>query len=45
MLNKEIYQEAVNSPVDKEEYRNILLKLKPSTYVGLAEMLAKKGEL
>ena len=44
-LNKEIYQEAVNSLVDKEEYRNILLKLKPSTYVGLAEMLAKKGEL
>jgi len=39
-MNKELYLEAVNSLVDNEEFKSILLNLTPATYLGLATELS-----
>lgn len=41
-MNKELYLEAVNSLVDNEEFKSILLNLTPATYLGLATELSKE---
>ena len=41
-MNKEIYLEAVNSLVDNDEFKSILLNLTPATYLGLATELSKE---
>ena len=41
-MNKELYLEAVNSLVDNDEFKSILLNLTPATYLGLATELSKE---
>lgn len=41
-MNKELYLEAVNSLVDNEEFKSILLNLTPATYLGLATELSQE---
>ena len=41
-MNKELYLEAVNSLVDTDEFKSILLNLTPATYLGLATELSKE---
>ena len=41
-INKELYLEAVNSLVDNDEFKSILLNLTPATYLGLATELSKE---
>ena len=41
-MNKELYLEAVNSLVDNDEFKSILLNLTPATYLGLATELSQK---
>lgn len=41
-MNKELYLEAVNNLVDNDEFKSILLKLTPATYLGLATELSKE---
>ena len=41
-MNKELYLEAVNSLVDNNEFKSILLNLTPATYLGLATELSKE---
>ena len=41
-MNKELYLEAVNSLVDNDEFKSILLKLTPASYLGLATELSKE---
>ena len=41
-MNKELYVEAVNSLVDNDEFKSILLNLTPATYLGLATELSKE---
>ena len=41
-MNKELYLEAVNSLVDNDEFKSILLNLTPSSYLGLATELSKE---
>jgi adenylosuccinate lyase len=41
-MNKELYLEAVNSLVDNDEFKSILLNLTPTTYLGLATELSKE---
>ena len=41
-MNKELYLEAVNSLVDNEEFKSILLNLTPATYLGLATELSEE---
>ena len=43
-MNKEVYERAVNELVEDAKHKEILLKLKPETYVGLASILAKEGK-
>ncbi|RCL38875.1 MAG: adenylosuccinate lyase [SAR86 cluster bacterium] len=43
-MNKEVYEKAVNELVADAKHKEILLKLKPETYVGLASILAKEGK-
>lgn len=42
-MNKEVYEKAVNELIIDPEHKDILLKLTPDTYLGLAELLAKEG--
>jgi adenylosuccinate lyase len=44
VMNKEVYERAVNELVVDAKHKEILLKLKPETYVGLASILAKEGK-
>ena len=41
-MNKELYLESVNSLVDNDEFKSILLNLTPATYLGLATELSKE---
>ena len=41
-MNKELYLEAVNSLVDNDEFKSILLNLTPASYLGLATELSKE---
>ena len=41
-MNKELYLEPVNSLVDNDEFKSILLNLTPATYLGLATELSKE---
>ena len=41
-MNKELYLEAVNSLIDNDEFKSILLNLTPATYLGLATELSKE---
>ena len=41
-MNKELYLEAVNSLVDNDEFKSILLNLTPATYLGLATELSQE---
>ena len=41
-MNRELYLEAVNSLVDTDEFKSILLNLTPATYLGLATELSKE---
>ena len=41
-MNRELYLEAVNSLVDNDEFKSILLNLTPATYLGLATELSKE---
>ena len=41
-MNKKLYLEAVNSLVDNDEFKSILLNLTPATYLGLATELSKE---
>ena len=41
-MNKELYLEAVNSLVNNDEFKSILLNLTPATYLGLATELSKE---
>ena len=41
-MNKELYLEAVNSLVDNDEFKSILLNLTPATYLGLATELSRE---
>ena len=41
-MNKELYLKAVNSLVDNDEFKSILLNLTPATYLGLATELSKE---
>ena len=41
-MNKELYLEAVNSLVDNDEFKSILLNLTPATYLGLVTELSKE---
>ena len=41
-MNKELYLEAVNSLVDNDEFKSILLNLTPAAYLGLATELSKE---
>ena len=41
-MNKELYLEAVNSLVDNDEFKSVLLNLTPATYLGLATELSKE---
>ena len=41
-MNKELYLEAVNSLVDNNEFKSILLNLTPASYLGLATELSKE---
>ena len=41
-MNKELYLEAVNSLVDNDEFKSILLNLTPAIYLGLATELSKE---
>ena len=41
-MNKELYLEAVNSLVDNDEFKFILLNLTPASYLGLATELSKE---
>ena len=43
-MNKELYLEAVNSLVDNDEFKSILLNLTPATYLGLATELSKEEQ-
>jgi adenylosuccinate lyase len=44
VMDKEVYERAVNELVADAKHKEILLKLKPETYVGLASILAKEGK-
>ena len=41
-MNKELYLEAVNSLVNNDEFKSILLNLTPASYLGLATELSKE---
>ena len=41
-MNKELYLEAVNSLVDNDDFKSILLNLTPASYLGLATELSKE---
>ncbi len=41
-MNKELYLETVNSLVDNDEFKSILLNLTPASYLGLATELSKE---
>jgi len=41
-MDKELYLDAVNSLVDNDEFKSILLNLTPATYLGLATELSKE---
>lgn len=41
-MNKELYLDAVNSLVDNDQFKSILLNLTPATYLGLATELSKE---
>ena len=41
-MNKDLYLEAVNSLVDNDEFKSILLNLTPATYLGLATELSQE---
>ena len=41
-MNKKLYLEAVNSLVDNNEFKSILLNLTPASYLGLATELSKE---
>ena len=43
-MNKELYLKAVNSLVDNDEFKSILLNLTPATYLGLATELSKEEQ-
>ena len=41
-MNRELYLKAINSLVDTDEFKSILLNLTPATYLGLATELSKE---